>query len=223
MAFMAMGKLFARQQAAPPCRGEVLSGDVTVAAFETSKTAVLRNLKAAGPLALRLDPGCGPGSVFYSLDVRGVPETAAYKPFADGLELKREFLDRQGQPLDVAKLRQGQVVVVKASVRSTSGPLRNVVLTQLLPSGVEVENPRLSTTDRLPWMEEPATTRYADYRADRVNVFLDLPGQDWAHVYTLCRAVIPGSYSLPPAQAEAMYHPEIKAGTELGSLAVEGK
>jgi len=27
---------------------------------------------------------------------------------------------------------------------------------------------------------------------------------------------------LPPAQAEAMYYPEIKAGTDLGAMSVEG-
>ncbi|WP_300155107.1 anion permease, partial [Solidesulfovibrio sp.] len=36
---------------------------------------------------------------------------------------------------------------------------------------------------------KPAATAYADYRADRVNVFLDLPDQEWKDVYTLCRAV----------------------------------
>ncbi|MFZ5427530.1 MAG: alpha-2-macroglobulin family protein [Thermodesulfobacteriota bacterium] len=222
MAFMAMGKLFARQQAGPACLGKVLSGADVLASFDTSKTAVLRGLKAGEPLSFTLDAGCKPGSVYYSLDERGIPETGAYKPFADGLEIKREFMDREGNPLDIASLKQGAVTVVKTSVRSTSGPLRHVAVSQLLPSGLEVENPRLATTDKLPWMEEPAATSYADYRADRVNVFLDLPDDKWKAVYTLCRAVIPGSYQLPPAQAESMYYPEIKAGTALGAMTVEG-
>lgn len=223
MAFMALGKLFARQQASPPCAGQVLSDGKPLARFDTSKTLSLKGIRDQGGLRLSLDQGCQPGALFYTLDTRGVPELASYKPFAQGLEVSREFLSRDGKPLDMAKLPQGSVVIVKTSVRSTSGPLAHVVVSQLMPSGLEVENPRLATTDRLPWMaEEPAATRYADFRADRVNVFVDLPEGKALDIYTLCRAVIPGSYTLPPVQAEAMYYPEIKASTGLGTLAVEG-
>lgn len=225
MAFMAMGKLFARQQATGTCAGQVLAGQNALARFDTAKVTVMKNIQGDGPLSLALDPGCAPGSVFYTLDARGIPQRDTYKPFASGLEITREFLDREGRPLNMAKLPQGAMVVVKTSLRSTSGPVAHVALSQLLPSGLEVENPRLDTTDRLPWMgdkAEPAATSYADYRADRVNVFLDLPVSDWKVVYTVCRAVIPGTYTLPPAQAEAMYYPEIKAGTDLGTMSVEG-
>jgi hypothetical protein len=223
MAFMAMGKLFARQQALAPCAGQALAGGRPVASFDTGKTTTLKHIKDDGGLRLALDPGCKPGSVFYTLDTRGIPELAAYKPYAEGIEVSRTFLGRDGKPLDIARLPQGAVVVIKTTLRSTSGALAHVALSQLLPSGLEVENPRLATTDRLPWMEaEPAATAYADFRADRVNVFLDLPDGKAVDVYTLCRAVIPGSYQLPPVQAEAMYYPEIKASAGLGTMAVEG-
>ncbi|MBI4805075.1 MAG: alpha-2-macroglobulin family protein [Desulfovibrio sp.] len=223
MAFMALGKLFARQQASPACGGQVVSDSKPLARFDTAKTLALKGIKDQGGLRLSLDQGCQPGSLFYTLDTRGVPELASYKPFAQGIDVKREYLSRDGKPLDMAKLPQGSVVVVKTSVRSTSGQLAHVVVSQLIPSGLEVENPRLATTDRLPWMaDEPAATTYADFRADRVNVFLDLPENKTVDIYTLCRAVIPGNYALPPVQAEAMYYPEIKASTGLGTLAVEG-
>ncbi|WP_243312266.1 alpha-2-macroglobulin family protein [Fundidesulfovibrio agrisoli] len=223
MAFMALGKLFARQQAGEPCTAQVMAGQSSLAAYDGVKTLTLKRIKAAGPLRIATGAECKPGALFYSLDTRGIPEASTYAPFAKGLEVKREFLGRDGKPLDVARLPQGTPVVVKTSVRSTAGPVAHVVLTQLLPSGLEVENPRLATTDKLPWMEsEPAQTNYADYRADRVNVFLDLPGDKWVDAYTLCRAVIPGTYALPPVQAEAMYAPELQAGTELGRITVEG-
>jgi hypothetical protein len=222
MAFMAMGKLFARQQAEPSCAGQVLAGGALLARFDTSKVLTLKGLTAEGALTLALDPGCKPGSVFYSLDTRGIPEANTYKAESNGLEVTREFLDKDGKPLDVSMVKQGTVVVVRTSVRTTIGPVNNVVVSQLLPSGLEVENPRLATADRLPWMDDVADTVYADYRADRVNVFLDLPDAAWRTMFTMCRAVIPGHYTLPPVQAESMYYPEIKAGTELGSMVVKG-
>ncbi|GFK92898.1 putative lipoprotein YfhM [Fundidesulfovibrio magnetotacticus] len=220
MAFMALGKLYARQAALPACQGELKASGTGVARIDTARTSLLRDLPA-GPLTLAL-PGCAPGSAFYSLDDRGIPATASHKALAAGLELKREFLDRDGKPLDMARLPSGTLVAVKVSVRSTSGPLRHVAVSQLLPPGLDVQNPRIDTADRLPWMEKIAPVGYSDYRADRVNVFLDLEGGEWADTYTLCRAVIPGSYTLPPVRAEAMYFPEIAAQTELGALTVEG-
>ena len=220
MAFMALGKLYARQAALPACQGELTAAGTGVARIDTARLSLLRDLPA-GPLTLSL-PGCAPGSAFYSLDDRGIPTTASHKAQASGLELKREFLDRDGKPLDMARLPSGTLVAVKVSVRSTSGPLRHVAVSQLLPPGLDVQNPRIDTADRLPWMEKIAPVGYSDYRADRVNVFLDLPDGEWADTYTLCRAVIPGSYTLPPVRAEAMYFPEIAAQTELGALSVEG-
>ncbi|WP_243358011.1 alpha-2-macroglobulin family protein [Fundidesulfovibrio terrae] len=223
MAFMALGKLFARQQAAPPCGGQLMAGQTQLARFDTSKTFVLKNIGEQGALTLALGPECQPGALFYTLDTRGIPELASYKAASAGLAVSREFLGRDGKPLDASRLAQGAVVVVKTSVKSLSGALAHVVVSQLLPSGLEVENPRLASTDRLPWMaEEPAPTAYADFRADRVNVFLDLPGDKPVEIYTLCRAVIPGDYTLPPVRAEAMYYPEIFATAGLGTLKVEG-
>ena len=223
MAFMALGKLFARQQTLAACSGQLMAGQTLVARIDTNKTMALKNLKSDGPLKVVLDPGCQPGSVFYTLDTRGIPELASYKASANGLSVERQFLSREGKPLDIAKLPQGTVVVVKTRVESTSGPLDNVVISQLMPSGLEVENPRLATTDKLPWMdEEPSAAAYSDYRADRVNVFVNLDGKKPAVLYTLCRAVIPGSYVLPPVTAEAMYAPELQASGALGSMTVEG-
>ena len=210
MAFMAMGKLMARQQNLPACTGKVLAGGKVVASFDSAKTLTLKHIADQGPLRLELDQNCAPGAVYYSLETRGIPELAAYTPQANGLEIKREFLDRQGNPLDVTTISQGAVVVAKTSVRSTAGPVKHVAVSQLLPTGLEVENPRLATTETLPWMSPPAETAAMDFRSDRVNVFLDLNTAEWHDIYTLARAVIPGKYVLPPAQVEAMYYPEMK-------------
>ncbi|GAB6037383.1 alpha-2-macroglobulin [Fundidesulfovibrio butyratiphilus] len=221
VAFMALGKLAARDQALPACAGQVLASGKVLAAFDTASILSLSDIRDQGPLSLALSEECRPEAVFYTLETRGIPAPSAFKPESRGLEIQRVFLDRDGKPLDPANLVQGQGVVIKTSVRSVSGPVRHVAVSQLLPTGLEVENPRLASTDRLPWMEAaPAATAYVDMRADRVNAFLDLRKDAWADLYTLCRAVIPGRYALPPAQAEAMYYPELRADTELKTLGV---
>ena len=50
-------------------------------------------------------------------------------------------------------------------LQSVSGTVNNVAVVNLLPSGLEVENPRLATTERLDWMQEEKTLEgYQDLR-----------------------------------------------------------
>ena len=110
------------------------------------------------------------------------------------MEIQREFLDRDGKAIDLNSVRQGDLVAIKTKVRSTSGEIHNVVVVNLLPSGLEVENPRLSSTEQLPWVTDANfQPRYMDLRDDRILLFADLPADSWQTYYTLVRAVAPGS------------------------------
>ncbi len=60
------------------------------------------------------------------------------------------MLDRDGKEVDLAAVHQGDLLVMKTRVRSTAGAVQNVVIEDLLPSGLEVENPRLKTTEPSP-------------------------------------------------------------------------
>ena len=66
---------------------------------------------------------------------------------------------------------------------------------------------------------EPA---HQDIRDDRVLLFTDLPADDEL-AYALLRAVAPGTFRLPPVQAEAMYDPAIRATGERGTIEVRVK
>jgi uncharacterized protein YfaS (alpha-2-macroglobulin family) len=107
-------------------------------------------------------------------------------------------------------------------VRSTSGRIDNVVVQSLLPAGLEVENPRLATTERLDWMaEETLMEGHQDLRDDRILVFTNLDGNGWKTRYSVLRAVTPGRFALPPVQAEAMYHPGLRGGGALEAITVQ--
>jgi uncharacterized protein YfaS (alpha-2-macroglobulin family) len=91
----------------------------------------------------------------------------------------------------------------------------------LLPAGFEIENPRLSTRETLPWISSAnLEVDYFDFRDDQVLLFLDLPDQSWRTGYVVLRAVTPGTFRLPPIQAEAMYEPQIRAVGERGTVRV---
>jgi uncharacterized protein YfaS (alpha-2-macroglobulin family) len=221
-ALLALGKFYARQLAKKPFAGVLYAGDGVLADFSSDKVLSLRSLPQSGDLHFVVKAGFTPGSCFYSVRTRAIPTAKAYAPQAAGLAIERTYLGRDGQPIDLAAVPQGALVVVKFAVRATSGPVANVVLENLLPAGLEVENPRLSTTERLPWMEadEKTDAAYLDLRDDRTLLFTDLADDKWHAFYALLRAVTPGVFVVPPAQAEAMYAPELRASGNLARLTI---
>ncbi len=225
VALLALGKFYSRQKAKKPFTGLVRAGSGLLADFSSDTVLSLRGVNQTGDLRLEIDQGFEPGACYYSVRTRGIPAPAAYVPQAAGLEVTREYLTRDGRPLADDTVDQGALVVVKFAVRATQGPLANVVLENLLPAGLEVENPRLSTTEHLPWMEadDKAAPDSVDLRDDRVLLFTDLPDKDWHAYYALLRAVTPGVFTLPPAQAEAMYAPELRGSGPLGRFTVTGQ
>ena len=53
-----------------------------------------------------------------------------------------------------------------------------MAVVNLLPSGLEVENPRLQTTEQLPWVTDASfQLDYLDLRDDRILVFTDLAAE----------------------------------------------
>lgn len=218
---LALGQFIKRQSSFPPYSGAVLVGGKKVGTF-TNQTATFTNVRGEGPVRIQMNPGYKQGAAFFSVLTRGVPTDSAFQPSREGLEIEREFKDRDGNPVNLSGVKQGDLIVIKTRVRSVSGPVNNVAIVNLLPSGLEVENPRLETTEQLPWVTDAnLQPRYMDLRDDRILLFVDLPADSWQQYYTLVRAVTPGTFRLPPVEAEAMYNPTIKAVGERGTVEVK--
>jgi uncharacterized protein YfaS (alpha-2-macroglobulin family) len=220
-AFLALGSFFQQQQSTAQYSGMVLSEGQEIGRFD-EKTTVFSGITGTGPLTIRMNAGYTPGAAFFNLSTRGIPTDDSFRADRQGLEIQHEYLNRQGSRLGDLAVEQGDLVVVRTRLRSLSGPVKNVVVSMLLPAGLEVENPRLKTTETLAWMVhsnlDPA---YLDLRDDRVLLFVDLPQNKWLTSYSLLRAVTPGQFRLPPLQAEAMYNPALRATGRRGAMTVE--
>ncbi len=226
-ALLAVGKLFSDQQQQGAASGIITLGGQRAGSYE-GETRTWADLAGSAPLGVELTTGFRPGAVYFSQVVRGVLRDDAFRPFADGLEIEREVLRRDGSKASLDALAQGELLVLRTRVRSTSGPLDNVVISNLLPSGLEVENPRLRTTEQVPWTQRPGAVpaeqlldaSAVDLRDDRILAFVGLPDKEWRVLYSVVRAVVPGTYRLPPAQVEAMYQPALKASSGAGEIRV---
>lgn len=221
-AFLALGKLYDREEGEEAPAVTVGQGGKAVGSY--SGEPITWTDLGPGALALRAPGELPPGRVYYSLTTRGVPTEAAFKPEAEGLEIERTFSNRDGGGIDLDGLAQGDLVVMKTRVRSTSGPVANVVISNLLPPGLEVENPRLKSSETLTWVTDANLEAAAlDLRDDRVLVFTDLPDKEWRTLYSVLRAVTPGTFKLPPPQAEAMYNPRLRATGQGGEVHVAAR
>jgi len=218
LVLLAIGRYLRQQRGLGPYSGKVLVDGKPVGSF-TSKTARFKKLPA-GNVRVVLDEPYHSGAAFYALRTRGVPTVASFHPSSEGLRITRTFLTREGTVLPSLEAKQGDLLVVRIEVETIAGPMQNVVVENLLPAGLEVENPRLSTTETLPWVNVIAAPQHADARDDRVLFFVDLQPRATLTFYTLVRAVTPGVFALPPTQAEAMYNPAFHSTGELQKFSV---
>lgn len=108
----------------------------------------------------------------------------------------------------------GQVVNVTLDLRALGTNVDNVVLVDLIPGGFELALPR--TNDEEPLLPEGARM---ERHEDRVLIFVNATLNPQTFSYRL-RAVNRGSFTLPPAQGEAMYDRTVRASTAAGRMTV---
>jgi uncharacterized protein YfaS (alpha-2-macroglobulin family) len=160
------------------------------------------------------DGGAPTRGLFYQITESGFELGAVTTPISDGIEITREYQDKDGKPVTTAKLGEELKVVVR--VRSTQNQiLDNVAVEDLLPGGFEIVEESVHTGDCTNWGE----MEYADVREDRLLVFGTITGDETTITYRI-KATNHGTYAVPPVQAAAMYHPKIRARGISGTLTV---
>src|SRR3989339_213264 len=154
----------------------------------------------------------GAVKAYYSIISNGIPLNESRKNFSNGIKIERRYRDEQGKAVKLGAVVQGQLVVVSILVSPSKTGVQNIIISDLLPAGFEVENIRLRSNGELGFaVENTFTPSSLDIRDDRVLLFRnELAGAE-TFTYTL-RAITPGRFNLPGCFVEAMYDPEIKAG-----------
>ena len=147
----------------------------------------------------------GKTDLFVNVVTHGVPEHVSHDPVDNGLKISRVFYSGKGEPIEPVLFMQGESYVVAFTIEC-SQDVKNIIAVDRLPAGFEVENPRLDpnavSNSRF---EGAVTPSFLDIRDDSVvAAFNELP-KGTHHFYYAVRAVTPGDYQLPPAQAQCMY------------------
>ena len=144
-----------------------------------------------------------------------------------GFSIERTYYTLDGQQANVTQARQNERYVVVLKVNEANAWPSRILVSDLLPAGFEIDNPRLVDSAALAnfeWLGETSAV-HTEFRDDRfIAAFNREQGdaRDISLAYVV-RAVTPGVYMHPAASVEDMYRPELSARTATGLMEVRGE
>ncbi|MCR4267877.1 alpha-2-macroglobulin family protein [Nitratireductor sp. ZSWI3] len=145
----------------------------------------------------------------------------------EGFTIERTYYRLDGTEVNVSEARQNERYVVVLNVSEKNSWPSRVLVSDLLPAGFEIDNPRLVNSADLAnfeWLGETSAA-HTEFRDDRFIAAFDRSGgseRSFRLAYVV-RAVTPGVYTHPAASVEDMYRPELSARTATGFMEVLGQ
>lgn len=165
----------------------------------------------------------GKGTLYYFWESQGVAANNTYVQEDNYLIARRTFYNRYGRQITNNEFEQNDLIVVKLSIYTTdNSTVNDVVITDILPAGFEIENPRLNDIPGTSWVSDESSPEYLDVRDDRVNMFVTATGKTRNYYYVV-RAVSTGTFNLGPVTADAMYNGEFHSVNGGGKIKIVRK
>lgn len=177
----------------------------------------------------------GDGRLYYRIGLKYAPESLDLAAMEQGFSVTRSY--RGLDNADDVKQRADGSWQVKAGARVevnltmlAPAERHHVALVDALPAGFEALNPALAVSAQDPDNNEPEPMMFSwmrtwyehqnlrDERAEAFSSFL--PGGVYNYSY-VARATTPGTFIVPPAKAEEMYHPETFGRSASAKVVVE--
>ena len=162
----------------------------------------------------------GKGSLYYFWEEEGISAGGSVKESDNYLKVRKHFFDRYGKPISGNTFKQNELIIVQISLeKSFSNDIENIVITDLLPAGFEIENPHTKDIPGMDWIKDAYTPVAVDVRDDRINLFVNSENIHQNYYYAV-RAVSPGVFKMGPVSADAMYNGEYHSYNGSGIIKV---
>ncbi|MBR9975198.1 MAG: alpha-2-macroglobulin family protein, partial [Bacteroidetes bacterium] len=215
---LALGKA-ARRTASSELSVAVMVDGKKRASYDGKSVTVTEKELGAGAVSLKAS---GKGEVFYFWSAEGIRKHGDVREEDSGMRVRRSWYDyRTRQRVSPQDLRQGQLVVCSIELSGEGRSVDNVVITDIIPAGCEIENTRLRASTAVDWpVGNPLDVEYMDVRDDRLILFTSLDGGATREFVYLMRVVNEGSFILPPLAAEAMYDPAFHSHNGAGRVRI---
>src|SRR5690606_2232221 len=114
------------------------------------------------------------GNLYYFWQAEGISRRGAYQEVDNYLKVRKRFYNRFGQPISGNEFKQNELIIVGITLeRAFSTAIENVVITDLLPAGFEIENPRTKDIPGMDWIKDASAPTSLDVRDDRIHFFVD--------------------------------------------------
>ena len=214
-AFLALGKIM-KKQADRNYSGTFKLNGEHFADFDATETRYTDAAWDGARIQLNVE---GEGSCYYYWSAFGIQRDSFIEEYERELQVRRRYFNKDGEEL-TGTFVHGDLIVSEITVKALTANLENVVVVDMLPTGFEIENPRLESRAGIPWLKAQGfKPDYIDIRDDRLIFFGTFPRQRERKFYYALRAVTQGEFTLPPLAAEAMYDPTKSAVT--GSMNIK--
>ena len=147
--------------------------------------------------------------VFLAWQERGVPAALPTEDVSHGIAIRRQYLTLDGAP--AAAFRHGDLILVRITIE-TPMPRANLVVADLLPGGVEIEDASLATRQGVPAASSGGVLlKLAQAQDDRLVLCADIASSKPVTYDYHVRAVTRGVFAVPRIRTEAMYDSEVAA------------
>ncbi len=175
-----------------------------------------------GPATVR---NLGERKIWQAVSVTGVlvePPPAA----RSGMRVTRKFLREDGSPVDLDNLRQNTTFVLLLEGRAEDGQDHHGLIVQGLPAGWEIVGRfNEGAVPGMAWLDKLSATDAQPAADDRYAAVVTLESSSPGfRVAVRLRAVTPGAFELPGAEASDMYRPGVfarQAAARIKVLAAE--
>ncbi len=186
-------------------------------ALNSEKSLAVRPLsiqKGANRVLLKNN---GNNTVFVQVAVSGLLPVGDEKPEQSGFSATVSYKGRDGKTLSVNSLPQGTDFVAEVTLTNqTNETVKNVALTQILPSGWEIVNTRFTDFGEF----AANTVTHTDLRDDRAYFYFDINPKESKTLRILLSASYAGTYYMPGVYGEAMYNNNFRVHTKGQWIAV---
>jgi uncharacterized protein YfaS (alpha-2-macroglobulin family) len=217
--FLALGKL-ARTAAASNVTAEIKSSGKVIAKISGSDWKGGKEIFNSGPVEVVTK---GSGRLYYSWQAQGISSSGAYREEDNFIKVRRQFYDRYGKEITENTFTQNDLVIVGITLeKSFASTIENVVITDLLPAGFEIENPRTRELPGMDWIKNASEPVSLDVRDDRIHFFVDAAVAKQTYYYA-ARAVSLGKFKQGPVSADAMYNGEYHSYHGSNTIEVRGR
>jgi uncharacterized protein YfaS (alpha-2-macroglobulin family) len=212
---LAMGKLALKANQSQ-ITAEIKEGNKKIGEFTGNDVTLTKGI-AGKELEIKTK---GTGTLYYFWEAEGISNEGKFKEEDNFLRVRKTFYDRNGNQLSSNSFKQNDLIVIKLSLSTTdNSTVENVVITDMLPAGFEIENPRLSETADMEWIKNISVPEHYDIRDDRINLFASATGTNKTFYY-MVRAVSKGTFKMGPVSADAMYNGEYHSYNGGGTIKV---